>query len=175
MSNLLRTFDIRFALVGIYLWLLFGFLSSMVSCDIQELMNNNILFRHMIGIVAFFLLFVIFDPHDNNIIFVWKKTLLIYCIFLLMVKNKWYFSMPVLLLLVVDQSLKYQITYLSTKNNNDTNIVKYQNISDKLYILLIVLIVIGFIHYSIRQYYEFGSKFSFGKLLFTSTCKKNNM
>ena len=175
MANLLKTFDIRLALVGIYLWLLFGFLSSMVSCDVQDLMNNNLLFRHAVGIVAFFLLFVIFEKHTNDVTFLWKKTILIYCVFLLMIKNKWYFSIPVLLILVADQSLKYQITYLTEQNSNNPTIAKYQNINDKLYILFLILIVIGFIHYTIRQYIQFGSKFSFGKLLFTSTCKKNNM
>ena len=35
----------------------------------------------------------------------------IYFIFLLMTKYKWYFSIPVLLLLVVDQSFKFQMKF----------------------------------------------------------------
>ena len=174
--KIFNTFDVRFALVGIYLWLLFGFLSSMISCDVQELMNNNIIFRHGISIIAFYLLFMIFETGPpKDVFFIWKKTLLIYFVFLLMIKNKWYFSIPILLILVADQSLKHQITYLSKINSADTNIIKYQNIGDKLYILLIVLIVCGFIHYTIKQYTDYGSKFSIGKLLFTSTCKNNNI
>ena len=174
-------FDARTAIVGLYLWLLFGFLSNMVSCDIKRFMNN-VYFRHFIGVVAFFLLFIITDKdNDLNIGGVWLKTFFIYFIFLMMTKSKWFFSIPVLILLIIYQSYKIDIDIIEknkkeSKNNkeikNDNKLETYENIRKYLYYAIITLIVVGFIHYALRQYKQFGSKFSFTKLLLYHTCKK---
>jgi hypothetical protein len=172
-------FDARTAIVGLYLWLLFGFLSNIVSCDIKRFMNN-VYFRHFIGVIAFFLLFTITDKdNDLNIGGIWIKTFFVYFIFLMMTKSKWFFSVPVLLLLIIDQSYKFEIDFIdkNKKENKketikyDNEIQKYENIRKYLYYAIITLIVVGFIHYTLRQYKQFGTKFSFSKLLFYSSCK----
>lgn len=166
-----KNFDARNALAGLYLWLLFGFLSSMVSCDMQRWMHDSMLFRHFVGVVAFFFLFTIIDTNNTSpIYYIWIKTFIIYFIFLLMVKSKWYFSLPVFLILIVDQSLQSQINYLTKKNAKDPEIVIMHKTRNGLYIVLIALIIIGFIHYFFRQLAEFGSDFSPSKLLFASNC-----
>jgi hypothetical protein len=164
--------DIRTAIAGLYLWLLFGFLSSIVSCDIKRLMTHNIFFRHIVGIIAFFLLFTVIDTDtESDILNIWMKTIYIYFMFLLMTKSKWYFSIPVLLLLVVDQSFKFQMKFEEKRKNNGPTMALYENIRDKLNICIIALIVVGFMHYAIRQYNEYGSKFSLIKLILHHTCR----
>mgnify|MGYP006154198565 CR=1 FL=1 len=61
------------------------------------------------------------------------------------------------------------------KNNSKekNNIVLYEKMREILYNLIIFVIVIGFIHYAIRQYINFGSNFSFIKLLLYSTCSNS--
>jgi hypothetical protein len=168
-SNIL---DARTALTGLYLWLLFGYLSSMVNCDLQKLMTENMYFRHIVGIIAFFFLFTVIDKDNKlHIIDIWKKTIFIYAIFLLMIKSKWYFSLPVLSILVVDQTIKTHIEYLTNLNENDKNIQEFEKTRSLFYKLMIVIIIIGFIHYSVRQYNEFGKDFSLVKLLLSSKCK----
>ena len=94
-----------------------------------------------------------------------------------MTKSKWYYSIPVLLILVIDQSIKFHIDYLTdlkdpiNKESNDKSIKQYEMFRDILYKLLITLIISGFIHYGIRQYNQYGDEFTFNKLLFTSKCK----
>jgi hypothetical protein len=170
-------FDARTAIAGLYLWLLFGFLSSIVSCDIKKLINQNVYFRHFVGLISFFLLFTITDKNNDNelsISRIWINTFFVYLIFLMMTKSKWYFSIPVLLLLVVDQSYKFQIEFIekekkkSSKQINRVN--TYEKIRKYTYASIIILIVAGFIHYAARQYSHFGSKFSFTKLLLYSSC-----
>jgi hypothetical protein len=166
-------FDARNALSGLYLWLLFGYLSSMVSCDMQKWMQDSIMFRHFVGVVAFFFLFTVIDNTNTSpIYYIWIKTILVYFLFLLMVKSKWYFSLPVLLILIIDQSLLSHNNYLAKQNNKNPEIVKINQARNGLYIALLSLIVIGFIHYFFRQLIEFGSDFSLTKLLFASSCKK---
>jgi hypothetical protein len=170
--------DIRTAIAGLYLWLLFGFLSSIVSCDVKRLMTNNVFVRHIVGIISFFLLFTVIESDNQLDVFsIWAKTVYIYFIFLLMTKSKWYFSIPVLLLLVVDQSLKFQIKFEESRKENkenkenDTTILRYENIRNNLYVCIIALIVAGFVHYAFRQYNEYGSKFSLVKLLLYHSCR----
>ena len=167
--------DIRTAIAGLYLWLLFGFLSSIVSCDVKRLMTNNVFVRHIVGIISFFLLFTVIESDNQLDVFsIWAKTVYIYFIFLLMTKSKWYFSIPVLLLLVVDQSLKFQIKFEESRKENkenDTTILRYENIRNNLYVCIIALIVAGFVHYTFRQYNEYGSKFSLVKLLLYHSCR----
>ena len=167
-----NTFDTKTALSALYLWLLFGFLSSMVSCDIQKWMMKDLFFRHFIGIIAFFFLFTVLDNSNKISIGVtWLKTITVYLVFLLMVKSKWYFSIPVLLLLITDQSLKVHHDYLQKNNSNDDSLASLNKWRNYLSIAIYSIIIIGFIAYGIRQYKEFGADFSWIKLLLHYGCK----
>jgi hypothetical protein len=166
-----NTFDTKTALSGLYLWLLFGYLSTMVSCDLQRWMKDSLLFRHFVGIIAFFFLFTVLDTSNKAPIgALWIKTFFIYAIFLMMVKSKWYFAVPVLLLLVGDQSLRAHADYIG-KDGKDKKLVDqieiYRQMINKL---IIALVVGGFFHYMFRQWNEFGDQFSFSTFLFSYGC-----
>jgi hypothetical protein len=164
-------FDTKTAISALYLWLLFGFLSTMISCDFNRWMNN-IWFRHFVGIVAFFFLFTVIDASNTAYIgTVWLKTILVYMIFLLMVKSKWYFSIPVLLLLIIDQSIKLHHDYMKNRNKQDPSLESFITWRNYLSIAIYTIIGIGFIHYGLRQYKHFGSAFSWIKLLVHYGCK----
>jgi hypothetical protein len=166
-------FDARNALSGFYLWLLFGFLSSMVSCDMQRWMQDSLMFRHFVGIVSFFFLFTILDSSNKSpVYFIWLKTIAIYFLFLIMCKSKWYFSLPVFLILIIDQSIQSQINFLKRNDEKDPQINVLDKVRDGLYIGLITLIVTGFIHYTLTRMAEFGKDFSPTTLLFAYTCPK---
>lgn len=167
-----KMFDVRNAIIGLYLWLLFGYLSNIVSCDIKRLMTEHTYFRHFVGIISFFLLFTVIDKDNElNVIHIWVKTCFVYFIFLLMTKSKWYFSIPTLILLVIDQSIKFQIDFIKTADPKSNKIILYEKYRDIFYILIGIMIIAGFIHYSVRQYNDFGSQFSIIKLLLHNTCK----
>jgi hypothetical protein len=172
-------FDARTAIAGLYLWLLFGFLSSIVSCDIKKLINENVYFRHFVGLISFFLLFTITDKdneNDLNISRIWMNTFFVYLIFLMMTKSKWYFSIPVLLLIVIDQSYKFQIEFIQKEKKKSSKQIEkvntFENIRKYTYASIIILIIVGFLQYALRQYSHFGSRFSFTKLILYSSCKK---
>lgn len=167
--NNANNFDMKYALSALYLWLLFGYLSSMIGCDLQRWMTDNQAFRHLVGLVAFFLLFALFDTTTHiDIGSIILKTFLVYSVFILMTKSKWYFSIPTLLLLVMDQGLKYQATYLEKEKKSHNNI---DRVREYLNYIIITLIIIGFIVYGFRQYNAFGKNFSFIKLLFSNKCQ----
>jgi hypothetical protein len=141
----------------------------MVSCDIRRLMDNNIIFRHILCLVAFFFLFTVLDPASTkySLTTIWKKTIIVYLIFLFMLKSKIYFSLPVLGLLMIDQHIKIYITKLTDNNE----ISKYNKMRKRINYINIVIISAGFIHYMYRQKKEFGNDFKFTKLLFDYKCK----
>lgn len=174
-SSWQSSFDTKTALSGFYLWMLFGFLSLSVSCDMQKWVADKIWFRHLVGIIAFFFLFTIIDSNSgrSHVGMIWIKTLLVYFIFLLMTKSKWYFSMPVLIILVIDQTIKSHKSYIeSTTPEGETPDVLYlDDIRNIINIILILLISVGFIEYIIRQRKHFGDTFSLSKLLLEYKCK----
>ena len=91
----------------------------------------------------------------------------------MMIKSKWYYSIPVLTLLIIDQSIKAHIQYLTNTNPSNTNINYYTKLRDAVYKVIVTLIIVGFVHYAYRQYIEFGPDFSWSKLIFSSKCNLN--
>jgi hypothetical protein len=167
------TFDSKEALSALYLWLLFGFLSSMVSCDMQRWMRDSHAFRHLVGLVAFFFLFTVIDQKNKTpVTHTWAKTFFVYFVFILMIKSKWQFSLPVLLLLIVDQSIRVQLEYIQKKPcaENTATVERWNKVRGVLSIALGVLILAGVIHYAVRQKSEFGSKFDWATFFFASKC-----
>lgn len=60
------------------------------------------------------MLFTIVDEKAEKVPvqFLLLKTVIVYIAFVMMTKSKWYFSLPVLMALVLDQMLKYYSDYL---------------------------------------------------------------
>jgi len=168
------TFDTTNALASMFLWLIFGFLSIMINCDLQRFIRNNPLFFHLIGLLAFFFLFTLLDTNNTSSVgVIWIKTVFIYLLFLCLIKSKWYFIIPVLCLLLIDQTIKKDISF---KQNKDTNVDISINkkISHYINILIIVLIIIGTIHYMILQKKQHKENFSLFKFFFiVKQCSKN--
>jgi len=181
-SNFENIFDTKTALSGLYLWLLFGFLSTMVNCDIQKLMRDSLIMRHTVGFFSFFLLFTLGEANNAksnavapsaataHILYIFLKTLAVYGLFLIMIKSKWYFSLPVLGLLIIDQSIKAYRNYLVKLENHIADVEAWDSVRSGINIALLVAIGAGFAHYAYRQKKEFGKKFSLAKLIFSYAC-----
>ena len=111
-----NSFDFSLALGSLYLWLLFGFFSTLLNCDIQKYIMKHTILMYIGSLVAFFFLFTIID--DNNSIplhLLWLKTIFVFIMFIMMTKTKYYFSIAVVILLLVDQSILYHMKYIQKK------------------------------------------------------------
>lgn len=173
--NLSGTFDTTYALSCMFLWLIFGFLTTMVNCDIQRFLKTNPIVFHCFGFIAFFFLFTLLDTNNKQSIgIIWLKSLVIYILFVLMTKSKWYFVLPIMALLLIDQSIKKQVAFKEANNENVENFKKIQSkITQVINIVIVVLIVIGVIDYIRLQRIEYKGKFSFYKFFITTnTCKE---
>jgi hypothetical protein len=171
-------FDSKKSLSALYLWLLFGFLSTMVSCDLQKWMVKNTIFRHVIGIIAFFFLFTVLEtPGNISVEKIWTKTITIYFVYIIITKSRWQFALPVLILLVIDQTIAVHIRYIKSNKENvniDDNIKYWNNKRYCLDILMIMFIVFGTIHYIRYQRINYGKDFSWNKFFFVNSCSNKN-
>lgn len=164
------SFDTTFALSGLFLWSIFGFLSTSINCDLQRFIKRSPIFYHLIGLVAFFFLFTLIDTNNKaSVSLTWFKTIYVYVLYVLMTKSKWFFVLPVLGLLLIDQSLKKDVEYRkSTKtDDNKDSIESYANlqtnISSNINKLIIFIIVAGSLHYMYIQKLEYKNNFSLYK------------
>jgi hypothetical protein len=159
-----NSFDTNTALSGIFLWLLFGLLAPLVNCDLQRIIRRNPIVMHMVSIIAFFFLFTVIDPtNKSSLLMSWIKTLVVYMLFMLATKSKWYFILPTLALLMVDQSILKHIGFEKHKDpekwSNEQE-HRYIVIRKVLLVIVIVNIVIGAIHYTTLQRSEYKNNFS---------------
>lgn len=172
-----QSFDVTNALSNMYLWLLFAFLSTMINCDLQRFMQQSQLARHLVALVAFFFLFTLIDVNNKaSVAATWLKTIGVYLIFVLATKSKWYFAVPVLALLLIDQSVKKHKSYLESRGSNNDSDPRSDHLDQASKIInyaIIGLIVLGCLDYMRLQMAEYGSRFSFGSFfLGTARCKQ---
>jgi len=155
-------------LTGVYLWLLFGYMSLYLNCDLQRILNNNSGMLHLFGFVTVFLLFTNQAPKDVRIhpgkLFL--RTLSVYVLWILASKTKWYVILSVLFILFAYQMAILIIDYIyhpSVSTTEETR--KKQNIKDKLALGVLVtlstVVVFGVFDYMGHQMAERRDQFSF--------------
>lgn len=187
-----NTFDSTTALAGMFIWITFSYLQVMLNCDLQRTILASPLAFHLMGLTAFFFLFTLIDTNNKTslpIIFV--KTVFVYILFVLLTKSKWYFAVPVIALLLADQSIKKnqaineetnKVRIESTKNVKEREQIVQQEKKDKewqesttqiLNSSMIGIILIGSLHYMYIQREQHGADFSFYKFFVgINNCKK---
>lgn len=190
MIDLSNTFDTTNALCGMYLWILFGYLAALLNCDLQRFIKSHPLVIHLVGLLTFFFLFTLIDDANKTSVGnIWIKTIFIYVLFILTTKSKWYFVVPVLIILLIDQTIKKNLSYkkqLTEEPNTpiekkpsmdeikqlEENVKKYTSFINKA---IVIIILIGAIQYMYLQYKEYGKDFSYYKFFFGVTKCKEKM
>jgi lysylphosphatidylglycerol synthetase-like protein (DUF2156 family) len=124
--------------------------------------------KHFLALVCFFFLFTLLDPSNRaGIGQVWFKTLMVYGLFVMSTRSKAWASILVVILLIIDQTIKMQINYLNSQPTPDeTQIQTLGRWRTILYQAMIAVIVLGFIHYYVYQRSEYGKDFELLKYLF---------
>lgn len=162
------TFDTTNALTNMIMWLAFGFLSSMINCDIQNFLKSNLLIAHLIALSVFFFLFTLEDDSNMaNMGVIFVKTIIVYLVFVIMTKSKWYFVLPVVFLLGLNQFMKKKLEIQNKRGKNDENEKKSQQLLARIITpAIVILSVIGLIHYYFLQKLQHQDDFSWFKFIF---------
>ena len=170
-----------FLIASIYFWLLFGGIGDTISCDMKKFFLNPY-FRHFTAIISIFLLFVIIEKSKEGAYQIWKNTIILYIFYVLFTKSKFYFSIPIIILVLIDQTLNSENLYLKEnlltkddKNNQELIINKYNNYRTYIHYFILFLTIFGFIHYFFRQKNKFKDKFSLFKFIFYINCKQSKV
>ena len=166
--NTSSSFDASTALAGLYLWLIFGFFTSLLGCDLQRLIGNNIFVKHLMALFAFFFLFSVIDQSNkSDVLTTWLKTVSVYILFMLSIKSKTMASVSFVTLLIIDQTVKLHMDY-KKQNGDNSNMDALRNVRTLLFVTLVSVAVTGFVLYFIRQYTDHYDDFSYITFMFGS-------
>jgi hypothetical protein len=158
-----------------FMWIAFSHLANMLNCDLQRLLKTNLFVVHITGVTSFFFLFTLLDPNNKSSLgIIWLKTLMVYVLFVLMTKSKWYFVVPVLILLLLDQSVKKEVAIREARGIPDDSFKGRQELITKtINTTIIVVIIVGTLHYMYLQYIQHRKHFSLTQFFFglSDNCK----
>jgi hypothetical protein len=155
-------FETTSVLAALYLWLIFGFLSPLVNCDLQRIIAHNAVVRHLMGLLGFYFLFTILEQSNKyHFAVVFAKTIAVYALFMLATKSRWYVISTILVLLFIDQVLKSHIGYLKkTKQGEESQIARLEKARSIMLWVIIAIIVLGAVDYAIKQRRDHPTDFS---------------
>jgi len=154
-------------LTGVYLWLLFGYMSLYLNCDLQRIFHENALMLHVFGFVTVFLLFTNQAPKNVRIhpgqLFL--RTLTVYMLWILASKTKWYVILSVLFILFMYEMAVLILDYIyhpSVSTVDETRKKKYikAKFATGVLITISVVVVFGVLDYMRVQLIEHRSHFS---------------
>jgi hypothetical protein len=173
MINILPPHSID-AILILYLIICANFMVPLVSCDLQAIITDNIIVRHIIGLFTMIFFVRLNGPEKSSFKNIIIDSIILYLWFIATTRIT-----SEILYIIIPLAAIYFIIYiyettLTSENNKDKKLGK--NIeSAKFWIsrLLGVLIIIGVILYYGEKRLEYGSNFNiisfiFGKL----SCKK---
>lgn len=161
---------ICFGIAAFYLWLLFGYLSDTVGCDIQRLMRKNGVFRHFVALLTFIIVFSLFENGEESkpSYYFIVNAIVLYVFFVLLSKNKKEFAIPVLLLICIERLLDNEVGRQDLESSD--GLAMFLNV---FRIILFVIIVTGFLSYLYKQRKDKKEDFTFYKFLFsTDNCRE---
>jgi len=171
------TFDATASIAFLYLWMFFAYFTVLNSCDFQRLAQSNVYIQHLMAFTAFFFLITVVDTNNKaSLGMTWLKTLVVYILFVMTTKAKLPAILAIVLLLIIDLSLKTHIQYIQ-KNNPDQeheqSPSRYEKYRTYAQYMLYAVIVLGFLHYALYQEKSYGNNFSLSTFLFgTGKCHK---
>ena len=163
MLDINKILDITPLLFVLKLSILTNFIGDTMSFKTQELFKNNMLLKHLIIILLIYstisVLYEDLSPFERI-----KKTLIIWIMYLLLVKNTLRIVGILVILMFLQFILEDYIKYLKRNNNNNKNnknLDKLNKLSRLLEYLIIILLVVGHIIYINKQKNLFKSNFNY--------------
>ena len=155
---------------GIFLLILAiigGYIANTLGCKTQKLMETNMAVKHIVTIMIVYFAMDLssqfqekqISPFENL-----KLSFIIYFFFLLFTKMNIQFTIVTFILLGISYFLTNYIKYI---NNNESQLSKLLiKITEIIYLLIILLVLVGFTLYYIKQRKQHSKNFTHMKYLF---------
>lgn len=160
---------------GKYLFVLYlvisgNYLGNLFGCQVQNIFNNNMLVKHLLGFLTFYFFITVID---NTNTFNSKQKLIIslvvYSIFIMSTKTHYKFWY----VLIIGLGIAYTLFIVKDEYKTDEEKKKQiENIQKILVIVAMIALVLGFFYYMGEKKIEYGKDFEFKKfLLGAPTCR----
>lgn len=152
-------------LLLLFMAIMANFLATTMNCSIQKLLTHSPLLRNVA--VIFLIYFTINFTSSNNIYppKLWINVLMVYGLFILLMKQNIYFLVANLALIVLIYTSIQMRDYYLTHNDIESGEIAKQRIVILDTIFFITLLV-GFVSYASQQYRDHHAGFSWVKFLF---------
>ena len=165
------------------------YLKELMPCKLDNVLKNNIYVKHFFCFLTllFFVVITTEPLKDKNLKEIIIKSIVLYVLFILSIKNDYriFLSVMVLLGLIYIISLKkYELIDLIKKEQNIDIITKkqYENeintiilINNILFVIVIILIFIGFLFYMNKKKNQYKDQFHFLTFFFGNIKCKHNL
>lgn len=153
-------------LSSVLLWIIFSYMSAILNCDLQRLMKSSTIFVHISIFIAILFLFDMTankDKNDVNVIDTFIRASILYILLLAITHCKWYFVLPAMILLLIDQLIEREYT---SRKMDPTSTKTINIIHNVLIGTTTLVLIVGSLHYSYLQKIEYGDEFSWMKFWF---------
>ena len=150
-----------------------NFVGNILGCQTQKLLTENMLVKHMFLIFLIYFTINFTSSIQDNPLEELKKTLLIWSLYIIFTKMTLLFTGLTFLSLLTVYIMNNYIEFLKTSKKKDNKLIyRLKDQKKMLYKLIIILMVIGFSLYVIKQRNDYKNNFSWFKfLLGTPVCK----
>ena len=151
----------------IFLAICGNFIAELLGCKTQQFLSNNMWGKHLILIFSLYFAIGFASDGPRNPISVLGETVSVWTLFLLFTKCSPSFTVMIFIAVAIYYILNNFLDYYNDSVKlSEKKINLLQKIKKIWLYLIIVLIVLGFSLYSIKQYNDHSDTFSVTKLLF---------
>lgn len=151
-----------------------NFLAETFPCRVQYLLKNNMIAKHIFGLLTmvFFVVLAVSDTSQDYFHHIFIEGILLYLVFILMTKTSTGFFFAIMLLLAViyllhlydkkqDTNQMIDEKQKSSSSRSSSRSSRISKVSDILYYLTYILLGIGVLTYIGEKKIEYGKRFSY--------------
>lgn len=162
-----------------------GYIIQLIPCKVQNILNNNMYIKHLMCFLTLLVFVSITDPSNDKIVLynIFLKTIAVYIVFIFIIKTHYIFFIAILCILGASYIITLKVVELKTniddinknieEEEDDTQKNLYVNklntlitLRDTFFIIIGILILIGFIIYLGEKKFEYKNKFSYLTFIF---------
>lgn len=134
---------------------------GIMSCGIQKFVTENILVKHLFFFVIIYFTNTFVNSRTQSITTSFLQTLLIYILFILLMKSEKIAILIVIAMMSAYYIVKEQKKFYQKHEQHNKHIKTIEFVENCLVVGIIITTLIGFTLYAKRQYMERGDHFNF--------------